>query len=75
MTKGGYGDLVAGVAGALLGRGHSPFGAARVAAYLVGRAREMAAKRFGEGTLASDTLGLLPSVIRGGRLKPTRIHG
>jgi len=66
MTKGGDGDLLAGVAGALMARGHSPFDAARVAAYIVGRAGEMASKKFGEGTLASDTLGLIPSIIREG---------
>jgi len=66
LTKGGYGDLLAGITGALLARGSSPFDAARVAAYMVGRAGEMAAKRFGEGTLASDLLPLLPLIIHEG---------
>ncbi len=66
LTKGGYGDLLAGITGALLARGSSPFDAARVAAYMVGRAGEMAAKTFGEGTIASDLLPLLPLIIREG---------
>jgi ADP-dependent NAD(P)H-hydrate dehydratase / NAD(P)H-hydrate epimerase len=63
LTKGGYGDLLAGVAGAMLARGHTPFDAARGAAYLVGRAGRMAAKKFGEGTLASDALSQLPFAL------------
>ncbi len=66
LTKGGYGDLLAGVAGAQLAKGESPLNAARVAAHLVGRAREMRAEMFGEGTLASDALALLPSIIHEG---------
>ena len=66
LTKGGYGDILAGAAGALLARNHTPFEAARVAAYLTGRAGKMAAQKYGEGTLASDTLALLPMIIRDG---------
>jgi ADP-dependent NAD(P)H-hydrate dehydratase / NAD(P)H-hydrate epimerase len=66
LTKGGYGDLLAGVAGALLARGHSLFESAKVAAYLVGRAGKIASKRFGESTLASDALAQLPIVLRKG---------
>ncbi len=65
LTKGGYGDILAGVASALLARDHTPFDAARVAAYLTGRAGKMAGQKYGEGTLASDALALLPSMIRG----------
>jgi len=70
LTKGGYGDLLAGSAAAFLARGHTPFDAARYAAYLIGSAGKMAAKEHGEATLASDTLRMLPKVvgrIRGGR--------
>jgi ADP-dependent NAD(P)H-hydrate dehydratase / NAD(P)H-hydrate epimerase len=63
MTKGGYGDLLAGVAGAHLARGRTPFDAARIAAFTVGRAGELAAAKFGESTLASDVLGYLSLVI------------
>ncbi len=64
MTKGGYGDLLAGVAGAHLARGRTPFDAARIAAFIVGRAGELASAKFGEGTLASDVLVYFSSVIR-----------
>jgi NAD(P)H-hydrate epimerase len=67
MTKGGYGDLLAGMAAALLARGHAPFDAARAAAYIVGRAGEIASQKWGEGTLASDVLTMLPAVIKQGR--------
>ena len=63
MTKGGYGDLLAGVAGALLARGHAPFESAKAAAYIVGRAGEMVSKKLGESMLASDVLEMLPVVI------------
>lgn len=63
LTKGGYGDLVAGAAGAMLARGHAPYDAARAAAWLVGRAGEMAAAELGESTLASDALARFPRVL------------
>jgi NAD(P)H-hydrate epimerase len=63
MTKGGYGDLIAGVAGAHLARGRSPFEAAKVAAFIVGRAGELASSKFGESTLASDVLTYISVVI------------
>ncbi len=64
MTKGGFGDCLAGVAGALLARGHAPRVAADAAAYITGKAGELAAKKFGEGILASDLFEYLPSVIK-----------
>lgn len=64
LTKGGYGDLLAGVAGAHLARGRNPFDAAKVGAFIVGKAGELASARFGESTLASDVLSYLSSVIR-----------
>ena len=63
MTKGGYGDVLAGVAGAFLARGYTPFESAKAAAYIVGRAGEMASKKLGESMLASDVLQMLPVVI------------
>lgn len=63
MTKGGYGDLLAGVAGAFLARGRTPFESAKAAAFIVGRAGEMASKKLGESMLASDVLEMLSVVI------------
>lgn len=64
LTKGGYGDLVAGAAAAFLARGASPFDAAVAAAELVGRAGALAADELGESTLASDALARFPDAIR-----------
>ena len=63
MTKGGYGDLLAGVAGAHLARGKDPYDAARIAAFVVGRAGEQASARLGESTLASDVLAQFSSIL------------
>ncbi len=64
MTKGGYGDLLAGVAGALLARGKNPFDAAKAGAFIVGRAGELASAKLGESTLASDVLSNISLAIR-----------
>lgn len=63
MTKGGFGDTLAGICGALLARGVGMFEAAHVAAYINGRAGEMAAARRGEGVVASDIFDFIPRVI------------
>ena len=62
LTKGGYGDLLAGAAGAFLARGATPFDAAKAAAFLIGKAGKLAAEKFGESTLASDTLVEVPRI-------------
>lgn len=63
LTKGGYGDLLAGAAGAFMARRATPFDAAKAAAFLIGKAGELAAEKFGEGTLASDALVEVPRII------------
>lgn len=63
MTKGGFGDVLTGITAALLARGVGLFEAAHVAAYINGRAGEMAAQHFGEGLAASDIFGFIPRVI------------
>jgi ADP-dependent NAD(P)H-hydrate dehydratase / NAD(P)H-hydrate epimerase len=63
LTKGGYGDLLAGVAGAVLARGYDTLDAARTAAMVVGKAGEIASNKLGEGTLASDTLDEIPFAL------------
>ncbi len=64
MTKGGTGDILAGICGALLARGVGLFEAAHFGAYINGRAGELAGDKFGEGMVASDMLGYIPRVIR-----------
>ena len=62
LTKGGTGDILAGVCGGLLGRGVTPFDAAVAAAEIVGKAGKHAGKTFGESLLASDVLEALVDV-------------
>jgi ADP-dependent NAD(P)H-hydrate dehydratase / NAD(P)H-hydrate epimerase len=71
LTKGGYGDLLAGVAGAMLARGQNLFDSAKAAAYLVGRAGKIVSEKLGEGTLASDVLEQLPYATIRERASPT----
>ena len=64
MTKGGTGDTLAGIAGALMARGITPFQAAQAAAYINGLAGEVAGKKFAESLTASDLIEAIPEVIR-----------
>ena len=64
MTKGGFGDTLAGVLGALLARGAGLFEATHAAAYINGKAGELAAQEKGEGVVASDIFEYIPRVIR-----------
>jgi len=62
MTVGGTGDVLAGIAGALLC--HLPsFEAGCIAAYVNGRAGEIVAAERGEGMIASDLVDRLPAEI------------
>jgi NAD(P)H-hydrate epimerase len=62
MTVGGTGDVLAGVAGALLC--HLPaFDAGCIAAYVTGRAGEVVAAERGEGMLASDLVDRIPAEL------------
>ena len=66
MTKGGFGDTLAGILGALLARGVGILEAAHVAAYINGRAGEMAVATHGEGVVASDIFEYIPKAIQSG---------
>lgn len=65
MTKGGTGDVLAGICGALLARGISPFDTASAAAWINGAAGDMAVKEIGPGFLVSEMVGFIPKVIWG----------
>ena len=65
MTKGGMGDTLAGICGALLARGVEPYTAAQAAAYINGKAGLLAAKEFGEGMIPKDLIERIPKVIKG----------
>ncbi len=64
MTVGGTGDILAGVAAALLCR-MPAFEAAAVAAYATGRAGEEAAQSIGDGLIASDLLLFIAQILYG----------
>lgn len=63
MTKGGFGDTLSGIAGALLARGVGLLEAAHAGSYINGRAGEMAAAQRGEGLVASDIFDYIPKAI------------
>jgi hydroxyethylthiazole kinase-like uncharacterized protein yjeF len=64
MTVGGTGDLLAGVCGAFLARGLEPFEAALKAAWINGKAGELAAADSGESLIASDILNFYPRLLQ-----------
>jgi NAD(P)H-hydrate epimerase len=57
LATGGTGDVLAGLCGALLAGGLPPPAAARVGAWVHGRAGDLAAARFGERGLVAGDLG------------------
>ena len=64
MTKGGTGDVLSGICGALLAMGLEPFRAACSAAYISGLAGDLTSKEFDSGMLASDMLDFIPNVLQ-----------
>jgi len=64
MTKGGMGDTLAGICGAYLARGCEPLASAAAAAFVNGKAGELAAKEKGESALATDLIEKIPAAIR-----------
>lgn len=63
MTTGGCGDTLAGIAGALMARGISPFLAAQASAYINGKAGEIASQTKKDGLLATDLIEAIPEAI------------
>lgn len=63
MTKGGMGDTLAGIAGALMARGISPFEAGQAAAFINGLAGELAGKKFGESVTATDLINEISNIL------------
>jgi len=64
LTVGGTGDTLTGICGALLARHVNPFEAACAACYINGLAGDFAAKKLGEGLMASDLIDEIPNVIK-----------
>jgi len=65
MTVGGMGDTLAGIAGALMARGITPFESAQAAAYINGKGGELAGKKLGESVMATDLIEAIPEVVKG----------
>jgi NAD(P)H-hydrate epimerase len=63
MSVGGTGDALAGVVGALLAKGMTPFDAARLGARLTGDAGALAAGEKSWGLVATDVVEALPAVL------------
>lgn len=63
MSVGGAGDTLAGIAGALLARRAGTMNAAAGAAYINGKAGELAAKSMKESLVATDIIDAIPQVI------------
>jgi len=64
MTVGGTGDVLAGIAGALMARGINPFETGQSAALINGLAGERAAKILGESAMAIDLVEAIPEVLK-----------
>ena len=64
MSGGGLGDTLSGIAGALLARGINTMQAGAGAAYINGKAGELAAKRMEESLVATDIIDAIPAVIQ-----------
>jgi NAD(P)H-hydrate epimerase len=65
MASGGTGDVLTGMVGAFLARGLAPAAALQTAAYVHGRAGDLAAERVGEEALiAGDLIAALPDAFR-----------
>lgn len=64
LAKGGTGDTLAGLAGAYLARGLSPFVAGQAAAFVNGLAGQNAAQKLGESLMATDLIEAIAEAIR-----------
>ena len=65
MAVGGTGDVLAGLCGALLAKGLTPFESGRLAAYSIGLAGESAYQEFGSGFLPTDLALSLSKILEG----------
>ncbi len=64
MSVAGTGDVLTGICGAILARGVEPFLAAAAAAYISGKAGDLAAENLGESLMAEDVINHVSQVIK-----------
>lgn len=63
MSIGGTGDVLAGLVGGLIARGHDTFEAAFLGSYINGAAGDFAMESYGYNFLASDVVNQIPRVF------------
>lgn len=63
MTVGGTGDCLAGITASLWAQGLSPMDAAALAAFINGRAGELAEEEYGYGFTASEMIDFIPRAM------------
>ncbi|MBN2043077.1 MAG: NAD(P)H-hydrate dehydratase [Candidatus Aenigmarchaeota archaeon] len=63
MTTGGTGDVLTGICGSLLAQGNKPFDSACAAAFITGRAGDLAAVEKKQGLLATDVIEKIPEAV------------
>ena len=63
LTAGGCGDTLAGICGALMARGIKLFEVAQAAAFINGKAGEVAAAKLKDGMTATDLIEAIPEVL------------
>ncbi|MBQ3915325.1 MAG: NAD(P)H-hydrate dehydratase, partial [Ruminococcus sp.] len=65
MSRGGSGDILAGIIGSVAAQGYDPFDAACAGVYIHGLAGDAAADKFGqEAMLPSDMINCLSDAFR-----------
>ena len=65
LSKGGSGDVLAGITASLIAQGCAPINACTAASFILGSAAEMLCKSSSpRGLLASDIISALPAVLR-----------
>jgi NAD(P)H-hydrate epimerase len=63
MSKGGTGDVLAGICASLLGHDLNAYKAAKASAYISGKAGEIATSMLGEALMAEDVLRMVEKVV------------
>lgn len=63
MSVGGTGDVLAGLVGGLISKGHEVFEAAFLASYINGAAGDLSKEAYGYNFLASDVLDQIPRIF------------
>ena len=63
LSVGGTGDVLAGICGSLIAQGVKPFEAAQAAAYINGKAGQIASQKLKEGLTATDLIEAIPEAL------------